>query len=250
MCSPSPIQCDFSLYRWINLAAARCQHGGSGGLLASRACVQESREGRDVTRGTAVGRLARGLGLRRGAGAGGARGEVGAADADACFVKAEELFDRGSYDGAANSYKKAALLRPDYAPAHNGVCVSLYKLGQLEGAARACRRALDLQPRSPLARRNMGRVLQGLGRLEEAARAFLEAVRLKPDDAMSHNNLGVTYYWLGRYAEAVASLERALRLRPDLAEGHGNLGCAYLDPDQASALLRLIYKDRVVDARR
>jgi len=73
---------------------------------------------------------------------------------------------------------------------------------------------------------------------------------------------------LGRYAEAAGELERALRLRPDLAEGHGNLGSTYLalgkreaalkqyqqlkllDPDLASALLRLIYRDRIVDARR
>jgi tetratricopeptide (TPR) repeat protein len=51
---------------------------------------------------------------------------------------------------------------------------------------------------------------------------------------MSHNNLGSAYLALGKRD---AALKQYQQLKS-------------LDPDLASALLRLIYRDRIVDARR
>src|SRR5215218_5427476 len=113
--------------------------------------------------------------------------------AEALYAKAESFFKEGRYGEAAGSYREAALLAPEWAKAHSGLCVSRFKLGEYEGALEACRRAAESQPDSPQVRVNLGRVLKELGRAAEAAEELRRAAALKPDWAAAHAGLGEAY---------------------------------------------------------
>ncbi len=113
--------------------------------------------------------------------------------------------------------------RPANPRAHNNLGAALVAAGRLPEAAEAYRAALRLKPDYADARTGLGRVLSAEGRSAEAVAAYREALRLRPDDAEAENNLGNELAASGDLAAAVEHYTRALALRPDLAEAAYNL---------------------------
>lgn len=97
----------------------------------------------------------------------------------------------------------------------------------LEQAADAYRRAIQLAPDWVDAYINLGAVLFQLARLEEAALTFRAALELDPRNPTAHFNLGCVLFELEELDGAVASLSRAIQLAPGSADTHLNLALAY-----------------------
>ena len=57
------------------------------------------------------------------------------------------------------------MIRPDFAPAHNGLGFALMLLGRLTEAECSLRSAVALAPTFRQAHRNLGNVLRGLARV-------------------------------------------------------------------------------------
>jgi protein O-GlcNAc transferase len=132
----------------------------------------------------------------------------------------------GKYADAAQSYRSALVLRPDFIEAHFYLGVVLQTLGQLDTAAASFSRALELKPDLPEAHFNLGNVLIQMGRTSEAAACFRETLALRPDFAGAHCNLGNLLREQGQPEASVDHFRRALQLAPDLYEAHCNLGGA------------------------
>ncbi|NLX21838.1 MAG: tetratricopeptide repeat protein [Phycisphaerae bacterium] len=97
---------------------------------------------------------------------------------------------------------------------------------RLGRAAEQYRMAIALKPDFVEALNRLGIVLDGMGRFKEADEAFLKAIEFAPQDAYLYNNLGFSYLSQLRWADAESVLRRAVDIKPDFARGRVNLGLA------------------------
>lgn len=119
-------------------------------------------------------------------------------------------FRRGSLGSAAESYRKALSLRPDWPEVENNLG-SVYKtLGNNELAERHYRRALSLNPELSAAGNNLGVLLAERGELAEATNFFARAAEGPSPMREVRRNLATALFQLGRVEEARAEFERAL----------------------------------------
>jgi tetratricopeptide (TPR) repeat protein len=94
-------------------------------------------------------------------------------------------------------------------------------------AAEAYRHAVALAPDWVEAHLNLGTALFHLDESTEAKKCFEKAVALDPQNALAHFNLGCVLNRQAKRREAVAHLERAVFLKPSLADAHLNLAMLY-----------------------
>ena len=142
----------------------------------------------------------------------------------------------GELDGAAQSYRAALALKPDYAEALVNLGNVLQAQGKLDEAVENYRRALQINPGLADALVNLGNALRAQGRLEETAESYRRALALRPDLAETHFHLGLVSRAQGNLDEAVACYRKALALKPDYADACNNLGIALRaqgKPDEA-----------------
>jgi len=90
---------------------------------------------------------------------------------------------------AADGFREATLVNPDFAEAFNNLALTFNLLGRLDAAVENFRRAILVKPDFVEALNNLGLALMRLGRLEEAADSFHRAVTIKPDFFEALNNL-------------------------------------------------------------
>jgi tetratricopeptide (TPR) repeat protein len=132
----------------------------------------------------------------------------------------------GRLEQAVTRYKRALLLKPNYAEAHNNLGVVLATQGRVDDAVARYRRALSLKPDSADAHCNLGAALVTKGTIAEGITHYEHALFVNPEYANAHNNLGVALAKQGRIEQAVARYQRAISLKPDFADAHNNLGNA------------------------
>lgn len=144
------------------------------------------------------------------------------------MLRASVEYERGNLGGMADFLKRATVIWPEFAEAHNNLGIALRNLGKFDEAADEYRAAMRISPESFVAHSNLGNLYLQLGQFEEAIAEYNEAMRLDPNDPLPHMNLGVAYGNLGRYEDAARETEDAVRLKPDEALPHGNLADAYL----------------------
>ncbi len=97
----------------------------------------------------------------------------------------------------------------------------------LEKAADAYRHALELAPEWTEAHINLGATLYQLQRMEASRQHFVAAAALEPSNPLAHFNLGCVLEQLGESDAAIEHLRRAVTLAPSLADAHLNLALAY-----------------------
>lgn len=102
----------------------------------------------------------------------------------------------------------------------------LERRGDLPAAAEQYRRAVTLNPDFVQAHNRLGVVLDRLGKHGEAERSFLAGVERKPRAAYLHNNLGFCYLLQERWQDAEATLQEALRIKRGFRRARVNLAVA------------------------
>lgn len=180
--------------------------------------------------------------------------------AEVSYADAEEVFNRGEYDEAAELFSAYIERKPDNAWGHYMLGLSAYRSGDLVRAEQAFDRALELDPTHVKSYVNAARVLVDLGRNHEAVEranlalgydstssdalrmlarghaalgetdaaidAYRRALVLDDRDVWAMNNLGLLYIEQGRPEEALPPLARAVQLRSTAPVFQNNLGVA------------------------
>lgn len=100
----------------------------------------------------------------------------------------------------------------------------LERQGNFTQAAQQYRRALELTPDFVSARNRLGITLNKLGRHADASAELRQAIAEQPTAAYLHNNLGFSLYLQGRYGEAAEALQCALELNPAFRRARMNYG--------------------------
>jgi len=97
---------------------------------------------------------------------------------------------------------------------------------RLARAAEQYRLAVALKPDYVAALNRLGIVLDRLGRFKEADNAFRGAIAVVADRAYLYNNLAFSYIMQLNWREAEVTLTKALELQPDFARARVNLAMA------------------------
>ena len=126
------------------------------------------------------------------------------------------LLLQGKHAKALEPMQKAARLLPGDAETHSNLGVTFRELDRLPEAEASLRRALIIKPDYAEAHNNLGNVLSKMpGRLDDAVAQYEQALRLQPDNATIHFNLAVALLKVpDRGNEAVAHLREVVRLQP------------------------------------
>ena len=120
-----------------------------------------------------------------------------------------------SAEQAAEAYRRAVELAPDWTEAQMNLGTVLYQLNRLAEAEAAFRAVLQLEPENPNAHLNVGCLLYELGKLEESIRYLREAVRLAPRYADAYLNLALSCEKHGDEREARQHWQTYLRLEAE-----------------------------------
>lgn len=122
---------------------------------------------------------------------------------------------KGGFEQAAEAYRKAVGLDPQYAEAWMNLGVTAMRAGEPAMAAEGFRQAAVLLPNDEETHFNLGVALEKIGRPEEAAQAYRRSASL--GDARAYFNLGRVLESQGRPGDAVAAYRAFLkRWRGDL----------------------------------
>jgi tetratricopeptide (TPR) repeat protein len=136
------------------------------------------------------------------------------------------LQSEGRLDEAADHYRRAVALAPDYPPAYNNLATAQRAKGQLADAVATYQQALRLRPEYPEAQYNLANALMDAGRATEAVDHFRIALQTIPASVDVHNNLGIALMAQGKSGEAIAEFRAALEVDPVSVKAHRNLGDA------------------------
>lgn len=138
-------------------------------------------------------------------------------DAREFFELGVRAFQNGNDRQAADAFKQAVTLEPDFAEAHLKLGNAYAVLGEREAATKAYERAVETseklirkESKNAEAHFNLGIAQGKLGDYDEAVKALKQAVKLDPDDAAKHYELGFAHSKVAQYKEAVAELKEAL----------------------------------------
>ncbi len=130
------------------------------------------------------------------------------------------------WNEAADAYRRALDLEPNFADAQMALGIVSQRSGQLAAAAAAYRRALTLRPEDSRVWGNLGTVLRELGDIDESIRSLKSAVALDPGIVSYAVNLGVSLCRKRDFCAAETLLRDALRREPNRADAALNLGSA------------------------
>ena len=103
-----------------------------------------------------------------------------------------EQIERGDYEAAEKTLKRALAADIAHGPAHNSLGIVYYRTGRYYLAAWEFQYAARLLPHKPEPRNNLGLVFEAVGRLDDAAETYAEARDLEPDNPQFIANLART----------------------------------------------------------
>jgi protein O-GlcNAc transferase len=135
----------------------------------------------------------------------------------------------GQLDFAVSSYKKAILIKPDYAKAHFNLGVAYHDLLQYENSINYYNQSITIDPNYAEAHNNLGNVLRDTGHFDEAIDSYKRALNINPDYFEVHYSLAITYEDLGDFNSMMSHLDNVLKINPNLAEAHNKLGVGLIE---------------------
>ena len=138
-----------------------------------------------------------------------------------------------AYKEAAEAFKEAIKIKPDYADAYYNLGSCYEKTGRIKEAVKSYKQAIKIKPDFVDAFFSAGVAYGKLGMYKNSAEFFEQALKLEPDSADAYYNLGIAYGKLKMYKQAKEAFKHAAIFKPGNADAHYNLG-----------LIDLILKDR------
>ncbi len=100
-----------------------------------------------------------------------------------------DLYRKGEFEAAADSYRQALALAPTYPDLHNQLGVALHAADQDDEALQAFTRALEINPRYIEVRLNRAVALRCLGREKDALEELERVLELDPKNAAAREAL-------------------------------------------------------------
>jgi tetratricopeptide (TPR) repeat protein len=140
------------------------------------------------------------------------------AAAQSAFSKGERFAAKGSYREAADAFRQAIAVDPEFADAYNELAAAEAELGQLPESADHFQKAIDLVPEHRFALPNLSIVLAKMKRYREAGEVARRALKIVPGSCKVHYILAASLIEEdGNLDEALEHLTRAI---PEVPTAH------------------------------
>ncbi len=117
-----------------------------------------------------------------------------------------------NYAEAAEQYRQANELNPDYATGHHWYALQLADLGRYDEAIVEIKRAERLAPLSPVIGADTAQILLGARLFDESLAQSGRVLEFDPTFAVAHFGLGQAYLQKEMYGEAMDAVKRAIEL--------------------------------------
>jgi DNA-binding helix-hairpin-helix protein with protein kinase domain/Flp pilus assembly protein TadD len=134
----------------------------------------------------------------------------------------------GRYSEAADAFRRAVTLNPNFAEAHHELGYALFRLKKYDESIAALEKAIRLRPKSTHSYHVLGLAYSASARWNEAIRALRQATANNQNSPTFYFDLGIALKNAEEYPAAVTAFQNAVRLRPNYATAHYELGLAYL----------------------
>lgn len=165
------------------------------------------------------------------------------------FQKGLQLEREGNFSSAADEYRRAIELYPDYVEAHFQLGNLYEKLGIPDQAQRQYEKTIGIDSKHSHAYNNLGNVFGQQGKLDDAIAAYRNAIQIDPSLAAAHYNLGHSLMLKRQLSEAEQELKAAAELSPD-PKYHKAIGQLYVTQgrfQEALPYLEKAHKDNWQD---
>jgi len=136
----------------------------------------------------------------------------------------DKYLGEGKLEDAAESYRQAIALNPNFAEAYNNLGNALREQKQYGEAEHCFKQAVLINPELANAYSNLGYMLQEQGRLNEAIENFIKGLELKPDATIIYRDLGYMLFQSGHYEAAKQIISKGIALDPSFADFHFFMG--------------------------
>ena len=170
-------------------------------------------------------------------------------NAEAYYGWGRALAVRRDLAGAAEAYRKATSLFPNFGGAHYGLALTYRALGKSDQAEEELRvyekSKTDMPPagdplmaevralnHSATYQVQYGAELEKQGKLEESVAAHEKALEIDPQLVQAHTNLIELYGRLGQFDKAERHYRAAIRIDPGSAESYYNYGVLLLSREE------------------
>jgi tetratricopeptide (TPR) repeat protein len=140
------------------------------------------------------------------------------------FLLRDRIGDLMSAQRARQSFKQnleAATLNPADASAHYNLGLIYQQRGEYDAAVASFRRAIEIDPQDADAHYQLGRIARERGQPAEAIKYFETVVRLAPAHSQHEvwREIALVYFAAGQHRDALEMLDRFLASRPSDAQG-------------------------------
>jgi tetratricopeptide (TPR) repeat protein len=138
------------------------------------------------------------------------------------------LKDQNNTDKAIEAYKKAIILKPNFAAAYYNIGSLFAKQDKFDQAIKAYKNSIFINPDYAEAYCNLGIAFKNIGKFSKAIEAYKKSISIKSDIPLTHNNMGVTLHDLGKFEESIQFFKKAIEINPNFATAHHNLSYTFL----------------------
>jgi len=137
-------------------------------------------------------------------------------------------FERGNYDLAEDTYRKALAADPKRADLFFNLAQTLLARGKDAEAVGALQKTVDLDPKDAEALDRLGALHAQRGEWEEAVDTYTQLAVLDPTKARPFVKLGLAFDMAGNPRQAIRAYKKALSFDPDNAQAARNIASVYL----------------------
>ena len=138
------------------------------------------------------------------------------------------LSEQNNTDKAIEVYKKAIMLKPNFADAYYNLGSLFAKQDKFDQAIEAYKNSILINPDNAEAYCNLGLAYKNIGAFNKAIEASKKSISIKSNIPLTHNNMGIILQDLGKFEEAIQFYKKAIELRPNFAIARHNLSYTFL----------------------
>jgi eukaryotic-like serine/threonine-protein kinase len=163
-----------------------------------------------------------------------------ALELDDSLAGAHVALGKSGADNAEQEFRRAIELNPNYADAHDALCVSLRYQKRFDDAIAECKKAQDLDPSSSIVTTDLGAAYAFARRPDEAIEMFRRAHEMDPSLFVPLGYLGFAQTLKGQYPEAIATFRKAIEVSDGSPNAKSHLAYALARAGQRDEALKLV----------
>jgi TolB-like protein/Flp pilus assembly protein TadD len=163
-----------------------------------------------------------------------------ALELDDTLPQAHVAVGKSGAGNAEQEYRRAIELNPNYAEAHDALCISLTYRKRFDDAIAECKKAQELDPLSSIVTTDLGAAYAFARRPDEAIEIFRRAHEMDPTLFVPLGYLGFAQTLKGQYAEAITTFRKAIDVSDGSPNAKSHLAYALAKAGQRDEALKLI----------